>query len=523
MALRRVRGFDLGEIGQAAARLLRPQRDGASLGDRELRRARAELEACLDARFSGVTVRTRAEAVAARYAGLDANGRRRFFELLAEEYGEDRVRLAVALAGATTRSPSTDGPAGAAADAKTRRRLREALVPRWERLFELFCALPGGVKFTVDLRAELLEVLAAPLPDSTPALPTPALPKPALPTPALTTTEQALPADCDTTALRTDVERATRLRLEELDEDLRTVLSRLFPPGLLELRRITWDTPASMLEKLIRYEAVHEITSWDDLRNRLDHDRRCYAFAHPGMPAEPLIFVEVALGRGMAAEIGPLLDVSAPLGDPDDADTAIFYSISACQSGLSGVNLGDVLIKDVVNDLRAQLPRLETFATLSPIPGFRRWFERRLLRPSPPTDGPAVTTTEEQRALAELAVDDERPVDTVRRLLADVEWVQDPARVAVLRPVLLRAGAHYLTSATREGRAVDRVANFHLTNGARIERLNWLANRTPTGLMDSYGMMVNYRYELDRIDANHESYLAEGRITRAPAIGRLLG
>ncbi len=505
-SLRRVRGFDLAEIGQAAARILRPQRDSGGLGERDLRRTRTELEACLDARLGGVTIRSRAAAIAARYAVLDPSGRRRFFDLLASEYGVDRVRLAVALAAMSTAGPGGAAPS-AASDANLRRRLRTALEPRWERLFELFCALPGGVKFTVDLRADLLDYLAA---EPSPTAPTAGEPV------------------------------ARPEQLQELDDDLRTVLSRLFPPGLLELRRITWDTPASLLEKLIEYEAVHEITSWDDLRNRLDHDRRCYAFVHPGMPAEPLIFVEVALLRGMAGHIAPLLDVSAPLGDVDDADTAIFYSISACQPGLAGVNLGDVLIKDVVTDLRTQLPGLETFATLSPIPGFRRWFDRQAAvaagsagstgpsgstgsAPSPPSaEGPPLVTGDEARALLAFAERGELPVATLRRLLATEGWHGDPGIAAALRAPLLRACAHYLVVAIRRGRAIDRVANFHLTNGARVERLNWLANTSPAGLESSYGMMVNYRYELDRIDANHEAYLGEGRIARSSAVGRLL-
>ncbi|MEZ5262167.1 MAG: malonyl-CoA decarboxylase family protein [Acidimicrobiales bacterium] len=305
MALRRVRATARAGFEEATARWRRRPRPGNELNERERQRLRDKVEACLDPRLSGVAIRNRAGEVADVVVSLDRNGLLEFFRLLLESFGPDTDKVQRALDDtADVLTPIRGGQADAAAVLDAVAALRLACAPRWEQLFELLCGLRGGVKLTVDLRAELLQL------------------------------------------------RREHPELAPLDTDLQQVLSRVFPPGLLELRRITWDSPGSLLEKLIDYEAVHEITSWDDLKNRLDdHDRRCYAFIHPGMPDEPLIFVEVALVEAIATDVAPLLDISAPSGAGHEATTAIFYSISACQPGLAGVNLGDVLIKEVVADL----------------------------------------------------------------------------------------------------------------------------------------------------------------------------
>ncbi len=471
MALERVRA----SLEEAAARFRRHSRPVEHLTDRELQRLRERIEACLDPRVSGVTVRTRAAEVATLVVTLDRAGLLRFFLLLVDQFGPDPAVVRMA-AGDLAHALIADGESGATDDQprlsadqlEVLARVRRATAARWEHLFELLCGLAGGVKLSVDLRAELLALLP------------------------------------------------TEPRLAPLDTDLHRVLSRLFPPGLLELRRITWDSPASLLEKLIEYESVHEITSWNDLKNRLDdHDRRCYAFIHPGMPDEPLIFVEVALLKDMAAEVVSLLDVSAPIGASEAARTAIFYSISACQPGLSGVNLGDVLIKEVVADLTRDLPRLNQFATLSPIPGFRRWLDRALSDPEC-----SLLTPDDCRAVGEVSPDGgSGPADLAAVL--STPWTTESATSRVLRDVLVGLCCEYLAG-EGTGRSPDRVANFHLTNGAQIERLNWLANPTPIGMRESYGLMVNYRYDLPRIDANHEHYVAEGQIARSSAVARLL-
>ena len=263
------------------------------------------------------------------------------------------------------------------------------------------------------------------------------------------------------------------------------------------------------------YEAVHEIRSWGDLKNRLEADRRCFAFFHPRMPDEPLIFVEVALVAGMASNIGPLLDEAAPVGNPQDADTAIFYSISNCQQGLAGISFGDFMIKRVVDALAADLPRLKVFATLSPVPGFRAWLAQEaaaapgsLLLPS------------ERTALEE--VDAAVKTQDLPALLERPDWHTNPQLSAALREPLLRLCARYLTrERARSGRALDPVAHFHLSNGARVERLNWLGDISEKGLEQSAGIMVNYLYRLAEIEANHEAYRGEGRVATSTAVRNL--
>jgi malonyl-CoA decarboxylase len=265
------------------------------------------------------------------------------------------------------------------------------------------------------------------------------------------------------------------------------MFSTWFDVGFLELRRISWDSPASLVEKLIRYEAVHDIRSWDDVKNRLDSDRRCYGFFHPRLPGEPLIFVEVALINEMASSITPLLDESAAPADLDRATTAIFYSISNTQAGLRGVSFGDSLIKRVVESLHEEFPRLKTFATLSPIPGLRAWLNRH-------APGELLQAWETAPDLAE----------------------KSPPRVA-----LKQWAARYLGGELQEGKPLDAVARFHLGNGARVERLNWAADPSPKGLKQSYGLMVNYLYDLRKLDKNRAA-LAQGKVPISPAIKELL-
>jgi len=271
-----------------------------------------------------------------------------------------------------------------------------------------------------------------------------------------------------------------------------------------------------LLEKLIAYEAVHEIRSWDDLKNRLDADRRLFGFFHPRMPNEPLIFVQVALVSGLADNVAALLDESAPLTDPAAADTAIFYSITNAQRGLVGISFGGFLIKRVVDELRAEFKGLKTFSTLSPVPGFARRVRRAL------DDGEALVDENEAIVLAEtFGVGDGETA--LRRVFEDSEWARDPDRAAALEPILKRLCARYLlVEKNVRGRARDPVAHFHLTNGARVERLNWLADPSPHGLAQSAGMMVNYLYNLSRIEAYHEGYSGEGKVAAATAVNRLL-
>jgi malonyl-CoA decarboxylase len=310
-----------------------------------------------------------------------------------------------------------------------------------------------------------------------------------------------------------------------LDSDLRHLFASWFNRGFLELRRIDWQTPATVLEKLIAYEAVHEIQGWDDLRRRLDADRRCFGFFHPALPSEPLIFVEVALVQGLAASVQPLLARDDPPSEPARADTAIFYSISNCQEGLRGISFGNFLIKQVVEELRAELPQITTFSTLSPVPGFRRWLERRLdsARPDAAAPGKPVFREEEAQLLTGHADATEAgAIDAFRALTADGEWWQDPARVDVLRAPLLRLCAEYLTRPNKGMSAIDPVARFHLGNGARLERINWLGNTSVRGMNEAFGLMVNYLYDPEAIEANHEAFVHSGKVARSAEVDGLL-
>ena len=418
----------------------------------------AQMQACLSGKGGEISARTRAARLARSFLVLDVAGRLAFLRTLAHF---DADPGAVAAAYAVLQAAD-----GEAARQEAQMRLRRVLEPARMRLLTQFTTLPDGVKFLVDLRMFLLEHQAG--------------------DPALTA----------------------------LAGDLRTLLAQWFDVGFLELRRIDWESPAALLEKLVGYEAVHEIRSWRDLRKRLDSDRRCYAFFHPRMPAEPLIFVEVALVQGLADSVQRLLDQKAPVLDAAQADTAIFYSISNCQLGLAGISFGNFLIKRVVELLSAEFRNLSTFATLSPVPGFRRWLDALLADP-----GEAVVSDEEGVLLraATRAVTGKTALEAV---LAG-RWARDPALVRVVEPVLLRLCARYLLHAARRGRAADPVAHFHLSNGARVERLDFLADVSDKGMRESAGLMVNYLYDPEQIEKYHEDYAGEGKRNASGTVRKL--
>src|SRR5438874_188176 len=413
---------------------------------------------CLDGRGGEVTARARAAELGRTYLALNPGGRERFLRLLASEFDTDHDAVDRCCAGLAAVDTTAERIAA-------ERALRAALLPPRVTLLRQFNALPEGVKFLVDRRAELIAI-----------------------------------ANGD-------------LVLRGLADDLRDLLANWFDIGFLELQRITWDAPASLLEKLMAYEAVHEIRGWTDLKNRLEADRRCFAFFHPRMPDEPLIFVEVALVSGIAGNIDTLLDEAAPIGNPQAADTAIFYSISNCQQGLVGISFGDFLIKRVVDALAGELPRLKTFATLSPLPGFRAWLAAE-------AQGGGLLLPAEAKTLEALGAGGVKNADdALLHLLDRSDWVDDPKIAAALREPLLRLCARYLLYArTPRGRALDPVAHFHLSNGARVEQLDWLGDRSPKGLQQSAGIMVNYLYRLGDIEANHEAYRDEGRVAASSAV-----
>lgn len=419
-----------------------------------------EFRECLQARGGEVSARNRAAALAMRYRGLDEAGKLDFLRALAS-FDSNAAAVTSAIEKLST---ATDAALRAIALAG----LRRALEPPRLKLLTAFAAIPDGVKFLVEMRAELLR-----LKDNEPPL-------------------------------------------QALETDLKGLLASWFDVGFLELRAIDWKSPAALLEKLVQYEAVHRIRTWRDLRNRLDSDRRCYAFFHPRMPDEPLIFVEVALERGMAASVQKLLDEKAPLQDAGQADTAVFYSINNCQRGLDGISFGNFLIKRVVELLAAEFPKLKTFCTLSPMPGFRAWLDKSLANKT------ALLTAEEEASLT--AANGGAALDCARAL-ADRAWLKQEALSRVLAPVLIRLGAQYLLKeapAGRAGRALDPVAHFHLSNGARVERLNWRADVSENGLRQSCGLMVNYLYDPASIENNHEAYVGDGQRAASGGLKRLI-
>jgi len=283
--------------------------------------------------------------------------------------------------------------------------------------------------------------------------------------------------------------------LAPIDSDFSHLLSSWFNRGFLELRKIDWRTPAVVLEKLIEYEAVHEIRGWKDLRRRLDRDRRCFAFFHPALPDQPLIFVEIALTRGTPARIQPLIDDRADATDPSGADTAVFYSINNCLDGLRGISFGAFLLKQVIQELTSEGLSIKTFVTLSPIPRFKAW----LVKQKPELPGRV-------------------PVGALTPALLERKTADSQA----LRNALIKLCAEYLTARTKEGRSLDPVAAFHLRNGASVERVLWMADTSEKGMEQSLGMMANYLYRPARIERNHEQYVKEGRVACSDEVRALV-
>jgi malonyl-CoA decarboxylase len=289
-------------------------------------------------------------------------------------------------------------------------------------------------------------------------------------------------------------------RWKVIDHDLMHLLRSWFNRGFLKLERIDWHTSAMVLEKLIEYEAVHAIEGWPDLRRRLESDRRCFAFFHPQMPNEPLIFIEVALTRGMSSSVQPLLDVRASVESGNGSDSAIFYSITNCQEGLRGISFGNLLIKQVAETLQRELPHLRTFATLSPIPGFRRWLQRVRSRLDAGPEGA------DRLAL----------LDRIEQPGWHANDVPEP-----LVRLLQQLCAWYLMNARKGDEPLDAVARFPLSNGAALARLNWLGDTSPSGMERAAGMMVNYVYRLADVERNHERYFRHHTVVASRAVTRL--
>jgi len=362
-----------------------------------------------------------ASEVISVYQALDDSARGAFFDRLARDFSPDPQEVGAA-GDAYRRSPSPESLA----------RLQLAVEAPRRELFRRMILAPNGLDAVVKMRAQLL------------------------------------------------ADRGRNPAWTPIAGDLAHLLTNWFNRGFLVLRRIDWGTSATVLEKLIQYEAVHQIVGWHDLRRRLEKDRRCYGYFHPALPDEPVIFIEAALTEGMSDNVRPLLDPDSPVLPPDRADTAIFYSITNCQEGLRGVPFGSFLIKQVAEDLGREFPRIRKFATLSPVPGFREWLN---------TQAPDV--------------------------LADLDtpgWYTDDPVSARLEERLMPLCARYLLHAKQGEEPADPVARFHLRNGARLERINWLANTSVEGLAKSAGMMVNYVYRPNEMEGNHELYTRHSKI-----------
>ncbi len=421
-----------------------------SLPKEDMDHLRKQMQECLHSKGGEITARAHTVELGKTYLSLTEAGRARFLRLLAQDFDIDRDKLAKRI---EALKPTT-----AKADlAKYENELREILVSPRSVILRQFNTLPDGFKFLVDMRADLLPLIGK------------------------------------------------DAALRGLEYDLKQILSSWFDIGLLDLAEINWNSPASILEKLIAYEAVHKVRSWDDLKNRLDADRRVFAFFHNKMPDEPLIFVHVALVEGLSDNVQELLDEKSPLSDAKSIDTAIFYSISNAQKGLAGISFGNFLIKRVVDKLSREFTKIKHYSTLSPVPGLRGWLDPLLAK-----EDESVLRPREIKEINQLTSSEDGAKALLK--LLDSEWTKDAKVAAKLKPILTRLCAHYLLNEKKKLTALDPVAHFHLTNGARLERINWLGDTSPKGLKQSAGIMVNYYYDLDDIDDNHEDYVTEGTI-----------
>jgi hypothetical protein len=411
------------------------------------------------------------------YSSLDLMNKKNFFSIMSRELGTDNnglLKAANALIASKDREESTV--------VASENNLRHAITPLYEKVFMNINSQLDGMKFLVDMRKDLLDIV------------------------------------------NVSKEAKSDAKLKGLSENLKNLLGQWFAIGFLQLERITWNQPAAILERIINYSSVvHPIGSWMDLKARLGQGRRCFAFFHPSMPGEPLVFIEVGLTHEISTKIEPLLKASTI--DEESATTAIFYAINSTQPGLSGIDLGHLLIKRVVFELQKELPNLKVFSTLSPIPGFASWLESKLAFEIQPenkfSEKSALLTETEVKSLQKLDKTTSSPV----QILADTlksNWQNDAEKESVLQPILMRLCARYLAVEKKRSLAIDPVANFHLRNGAQLYQINWLADLSTKRMKQSYGLMVNYKYNLDELRQNNEDYLLRNTINTSSAVKSLL-
>ena len=419
-------------------------------GDRSLRGLIIDCKRLLSERGAANSVAIARDLVN-RFQALPDEQQGRFFERLSTDFGPDPAAV-LSSAQAYASDPS----------APNLQRLTQLTEPPRQELLRRLNRMPGGTGAVLRLRRALL---------------------------------QRLPQQPG---------------LAAIEADLLHLLTSWFNPGFLRMKRVDWNSPAQLLEQIIHHEAVHEIDGWDDLRRRLQPDRRCFAFFHPQLPSEPLIFVEVALLPDMPGAIKPLIDKASNPTPLSQFKVAAFYSISNCQPGLKGVSLGNFLIKRVADELKRELPQLKTFCTLSPIPGFARW-----VRAGAPCDGLPKVRHERLREAHQSLLDAcEGNLDKLgsAHALRDLNAAGTQA--------LLRLGAFYLAFRT-PAEGGDPVARFHLDNGARLERLNPLGDLSAKGVRQSLGLMVNYLYDLNKVESHHEMFV-QGEVAHSRALAALL-
>lgn len=435
-----------------------------TLPEDDISSIRRKIDRCLSEAGGAASARARAASLGGVYLDLELIGQQRFLRLLAEDYGVATTTLHTAvqawLACADDKDPNNERGL-----LRAEQNLRKTLRAPRMHLLTQFNELPQGVKFLADMRSQLLSI------------------------------------------------KHESASLNAFDKEFKELLATWFDVGFLELQRITWDAPAALLENLANHEAVHAIRSWQDIKHRLAAaDRCCYALIHPQMPNDPLIFVWVALTNGIADNIQQLLRIDNDEVAEGNADTAIFYSISATQPGLNGVGFGSFLIKRVVDELTRDHKQLRVFATLSPIPGFRPWLEKQL----------QATTTQAPNPWLQSRLAIVNDSTLLSHIFSDRDWLKNQKAGSNMQTTLLQLGAYYLLEAKQDTTALDSVANFHLSNGASIERLNWKADISKKGQHDAAGLMVNYRYRLKDIETNHERYHTDGNISRTKAVDSLL-
>ncbi len=409
------------------------------------------LEDCVNEKGGEISIKSKIIHLGIIYINLTEKGKKKFLRILARDFDINTNLLNEKI---NNLKKSKDENERINAELE----LSKALVPPRVKILRQLVKLPNGFLFLKDMRRDLIPLIS------------------------------------------------TLPRLRKLDADIKNILVTYFDINLLDLKEITWNSPAILLEKLMEYEAVHEIFSWNDLKHRLQTDRKIFAFFHNKMPNDPLIFIEIALVHGMPNSIQALLDRNIPPHDPGMADSAIFYSISSTQKGLKGISFGNFLIKRVVKELSAEFPNLKNFATLSPVPKFIDW-----LKNLPAENYKELITESEIKNLQKFSKS--KQIKNILLGILDSKWNEKQGITNVLKKPLMRLCAHYLINIKKRNNiAFDPVAHFHLMNGAKLQRINWLGDISEKGLKQSAGIMVNYYYKLNKIIANHEDYFNEGKI-----------